>query len=212
MLCFIGRLMERNAHMTAILRTFRPTIDHYKNLHGEFFSKLRAQRYPDGWWDMEDSWEGLDDIVEDYGIDISSCPCPMDYKWDSRDTYISAFLDPRLGSFFEAVNERVLPDAVHGEMYIGEGGSMKSAREITWSERMDALAGKCRCCRGFDYQIDGDWGDLLVLEEGDEIARVWTFGEIGTCAFGIADDYGRVTDWDGSQPLRPVGCDGFEWS
>lgn len=72
--------MERIRGITAILRTFSPTINHYRNLHGEFFSKLRAQRFPDGWWDMEDSWEGLDDIVEDYDIDISSCPRPLDYE------------------------------------------------------------------------------------------------------------------------------------
>lgn len=196
-------------NMSAVLRVFAPDVERPSLQQGELFYKLRKERYPDEWWEMDESWDGLEDIVEDYNIDVASVSDPLDYRWDSYDTYISAFLDPRLNHFFMVVKERVLPDAMPGEMYKGSDG-VKSARDITWAERMDVVKGQCRCCRSFDSYGE-EWNKILVLEEDGEIVRAWTFGEIGVCAFSIEDDYGRITAWNGAQPMYPVDCGGFDW-
>lgn len=74
--------------MSAILRLYTPAAQ-YKDLHGSLFDELRKTRFPDDWWDKE-GWDGLEDIVEDFGIDTAAYPEPPGLPVDTHDVHLHA--------------------------------------------------------------------------------------------------------------------------
>lgn len=195
--------------MSAILRLYTPAAQ-YKDLHGSLFDELRKTRFPDDWWDKE-GWDGLEDIVEDFGIDTAAYSEPLDFQW-TRTTFISMLFDERTNGFFEFDSERALPKPSPGEMFFGKQHTVKSAMEVTWTERLDNLTAHCWDCRTREYQLEDEYDGIIVLEENGETTRIWTLGQVGTCLMSVPDDYGLITEWRNSTPLFPVECPIFDWS
>lgn len=196
--------------MSATLSVYRLTDPSYSYCPGNFFREVRKERCPDDWWEHDDDWTDLDDFVEMLDIDTDEFPRPFDYSWNT-DAFLNAFFLESAEGLFELSSTRELEDPVPGEMYIGEGYAAKSAREITWTERLDILRSYCHGCTGTMQSSEELFGGLIVLEEAGEITRTWFFYEMGTCALNIAEDYRRVTRWEGSEPCCPVTCEYHEW-
>lgn len=155
-------------------------------------------------------WEGLEDIVDELGINTEVFSAPDEFYWTDADAIAAGARSAAFAETF-AAETRALPDFEAGDMFVlaHSTGEVKSAREITWAELLDDIAVDCHDCEGADYYDRRD-GVFVLDENGETVA--WEFGTLGPCVLDIPDDYGLITGWDGDKPKSCIGCPDFRWN
>lgn len=191
----------------AFLREYKLTAPLMDVVHEIQLSRLGDEQY---YAEQKcETLEGLDDLVDKYGVyldPLSFCDgYIVDIPEPDADKILEILYGAAFAPYIECAREKELPAPQPGTMYRTEGAP-KSFADVTWGERLATL--KCDYCQNTEYNEWREFFPLILEDDNGEHVPIWCWcGDI----WNLPDNLCAITEWNGETPAGVADCPWFEW-